>query len=29
MGEFVKAAWPWVAMGLFVAVSCAWMSRKK
>lgn len=29
MAEFVKAAWPWVAMGLFVAVSCAWMGRKK
>lgn len=29
MGEFVKAAWPWVAMGFFVAVSCAWISKKK
>jgi len=29
MAEFVKAAFPWVAMGLFVAVSCAVMSKKK
>lgn len=29
MAEFVKAAFPRVAMGLFVAVSCEVMSKKK
>lgn len=29
MAEFLTAAWPWIAMGLFVAASCVWMSRKK
>lgn len=27
--DFLKAAWPWIAMGVFVAVGCAWMSHKK
>ncbi len=25
--EFLRAALPWIAMGLFTAVSCAWMSE--
>lgn len=29
MLEFAKAALPWIAIALFVAVACAWMSRKK
>jgi len=27
--EFASAAAPWVGIGLFVAISCAWMSGKK
>lgn len=28
MTDFLKAALPWVLLGLFIAVSCALMSRK-
>lgn len=29
MAEFCAAAWPWVAMGLGLAVVLTWLSRKK
>ncbi len=29
MHEFLMAAFPWIVIGLFVAVACAWMSSKK
>ena len=29
MAEFATAAAPWIVMGLFVAVACAYMNRKK
>ncbi len=29
MSEFMQAALPWVLLGVFIAVSCAVMSRKK
>jgi len=29
MQEFLTSAFPWIVIGLFVAISCAWMSRKK
>lgn len=29
MDEFARAALPWILLGLFVALSCAYMSRKK
>ena len=29
MADFAKAAAPWIVIGLFVAVSCAFMGRKK
>jgi len=29
MLEFAKAAFPWIAIGLFVAVACAYLSMKK
>jgi len=29
MAEFFEAAFPWIVTGLFVAVSCVLMSRKK
>ena len=29
MAEFCAAAWPWVAMGLALAVFVTWASRKK
>jgi len=29
MTEFAQAALPWIVIGLFVAVSCAYMNRKK
>lgn len=29
MSEFFRAAFPWMAIALFAAVSCALMSRKK
>ena len=29
MHEFARAALPWILLGLFVAVSCVYMSRKK
>lgn len=28
MGDFVSAAFPWVLLGLFVAVSCSFMEKK-
>lgn len=27
--EFMKAAFPWIAMSIFVAVSCSLMSKKE
>lgn len=27
--DFVEAAFPWIAMGLFTAVCCSLMSEKK
>lgn len=27
--EFLQAAFPWIAMGLFVAISCVIMHNKK
>lgn len=29
MAEFARAALPWIVLGLFVAISCAYMNRKK
>lgn len=29
MYEFLEAAFPWILLGLFVAVSCSVMSNKK
>lgn len=29
IGDFIGAAFPWILMGLFVAISCSMMSRKK
>lgn len=29
MYEFFEAAFPWILLGVFVAVSCAVMSNKK
>ena len=29
MAKFCAAAWPWVAMGLALAVLATWASRKK
>lgn len=29
MYEFFEAAFPWILLGIFVAVSCAVMSNKK
>lgn len=29
MNEFVNAAFPWIVLGLFAAVSCAFMAVKK
>ena len=28
MAEFMEAAFPWIAIGLFVAVSCVLMNKK-
>jgi len=27
--DFLEAAWPWIAMGLGVAIACAWMGKKR
>lgn len=27
--DFITAAFPWIIMGLFTAISCSLMSRKK
>jgi len=27
--EFLKSAFPWIAIGLFVAISCVFMQSKK
>jgi len=29
MYEFLEAALPWIAMGVFVAVACAFMGQKE
>lgn len=29
MGSFFLAAFPWIAIGLFVAIACSMMNRKK
>lgn len=29
MTEFIEAAFPWIITGLFVAVSCAYLSKRK
>jgi hypothetical protein len=29
LGDFIGAAFPWVFMGLFAAVSCSFMGKKK
>lgn len=29
MAAFLTAAWPWIALGLFMAVACVWMAKKK
>lgn len=29
MHDFLKAALPWILLGLFIAISCALMSRNK
>lgn len=29
IGDFMTAAIPWIVMGLFVAVSCSFMSKKE
>lgn len=28
IADFAGAAWPWVLMGLFVAVACVYMNEK-
>ena len=29
MIEFLRAGYPWIILGLFLAVACVWMSKKK
>lgn len=29
VSDFIGAAFPWILMGLFVAISCSLMSKKK
>lgn len=28
-GDFINAAFPWILIGLFVAISCSLMSKKE
>ena len=29
VSDFIRAAFPWIFMGLFVAISCSLMSKKE
>ena len=29
VSDFIRAAFPWILMGLFVAISCSLMSKKE
>lgn len=29
MYEFLRNAFPWITLGLFIAVSCVWLSQKQ
>lgn len=29
VSDFIRAAFPWILMGLFVAISCSLMSKKR
>ncbi len=29
ISDFIKAAFPWILMGLFVAICCSLISKKK
>ena len=29
MYDFLSNAFPWIVLGLFVAVSCVWLSQKQ
>lgn len=29
MYEFLSNAFPWIVLGLFVAISCVWLSQKQ
>lgn len=28
IGDFLGAAFPWIVIGLFTAVACAWMGKR-